>query len=162
MAEIKGLKETAARLRALPPRLGSKGGGPLRYALMQGAKVIVEEAKHLAPVQTGHLRQNIVAKRHRNPRAVGATERYDIGMKGGTKRYAGNVRNRRSGRAGQKYRTAGTAFYGRFVELGTAKMKARPFLRPAIEGKGGAAVEAFRVNFLKAVEVAERKLAKGG
>jgi HK97 gp10 family phage protein len=162
MAEIKGLKETADRLRALPPRLGSNKGGPLRYALMQGAKVILEEAKRLVPVDTAHLQEHLVTKRHPNPKAVGVTERYDIGMKGGTKRYAGNVRNRRSGRAGQKYRTAGKAFYGRFVELGTAKMKAQPFLRPAIETKGGAAVEAFRVNFLKAVEVAERKLAKGG
>lgn len=162
MARIEGLKETADRLRALPPRLGSKGGGPLRYALMQGAKVVLEEAKRLVPKATGHLRDNLVTKRHSNPKSVGATERYDIGMKGGTKRYAGNVRNRRSGRAGTKYRTAGTAFYGRFVELGTAKMSARPFLRPAIEGKGGAAVEEFRKAFLRAVEAAERKLARGG
>ncbi len=162
MAKIEGLKETADRLRALPPRLGSKGGGPLRYGLMQGAKVILEEAKRLVPRDTGALRDNLITKRHRNPRAVGATERYDIGMKGGTRRLANTARNRRSGRAGQKVRTAGATWYGRLVELGTAKMRAQPFLRPALDGKGGAAVDEFRRAFLRSVEAAERKLARGG
>lgn len=161
MARIEGLEETGRRLRALPPALGSKGGGPLRYALFQAAKVLVAEARRLAPKKTGNLRENIISKRHRNPRAVGATERYDIGFRGGTRRLANNVRNRRSGRAGKRVSTAGTAFYGRFLELGTAKMRAQPFLRPAIEANG-TALAVFRDKFLQAVEKAEAKLGKGG
>jgi HK97 gp10 family phage protein len=162
VAEVKGVAEVARRLRALPPALGSKGGGPLRYALFQAAKVVRDEAKRRAPKRSGQLRDNIIAKRHRNPKAVGATERYDIGLKGGTRKLANNVRNRRARTAGAIVRTAGSTFYGRFLELGTAKMSAKPFLRPAIEAKQGAAVEAFRVNFLKAVEKAEAKLGRGG
>ncbi len=158
---IKGVDEVGRRLRALPPALGSKGGGPLRYALMQGAKVLVAGAQRRVAVKTGQLRDNIVAKRERNPKAMGVTERYDIGMKGGTRKLANNRRNRRSGRAGQIVRTAGKVFYGRFVELGTVKMPARPFLRPTIEGDRDESLDAFRKAFLYAVERAEKKLGRG-
>jgi len=158
---VTGIAEIGRRLRALPPALGSKGGGPLRYALFQAAKVIRDEAVRRAPKDSGALKSNIIAKRHRNPKSVGATERYDIGMKGGTRKLANNVRNRRARTAGKKVRTAGATFYGRFIELGTAKMNARPFLRPAIESKMGEALNVFRKNFLLAVERAEKKLGKG-
>lgn len=36
------------------------------------------------------------------------------------------------------------AFYGYFIELGTSKMAAKPFLRPAIESQRKAAVEEAR------------------
>lgn len=158
---IKGVDEVGRRLRALPPALGSKGGGPLRYALMQGAKVFVAGAQRRVRVKTGQLRDSIVAKRERNPKALGVTERYDIGLKGGTRKLADSRRNRRMRRAGQLVRTAGKAFYGRFKELGTVKMPADPFLRPTVEGDRTDALDAFRRAFLRAVEMAERKLGKG-
>lgn len=163
MAEVRveGIKEVADRLRALPPELGSKGGGPIRSALFAGAKVLREAAKARAPRKTGNLVQNIILYRHRNPKAEGATEHYSVGMRKGTRRFANSARNRRKGQALKKFKTAGAAYYGRFLELGTAKMAARPFLRPAFEENKEAAVEAFRARFLKAVEAAERKLAKG-
>lgn len=164
---VEGLAEIGARLRALPASLGSKGGGPLRYALFQAAKIIREEAAFIVKAKTKTdsnmdgvlLSENIVTKRDRRPPA-GVTERYAVGMKGGTRRYANTARNRRARRAGAKYRTAGAVWYGRMIELGTSKMKARPFLRPALAMKGGAAVAEFRRAFLLAVERAERKLAR--
>ncbi|MEG3193749.1 HK97-gp10 family putative phage morphogenesis protein, partial [Lysobacter sp. D1-1-M9] len=75
-------------------------------------------------------------------------------------RYADTSRNRGRGRAGQKYRTAGAVWYGRMVELGTSKMPARPFLRPALANKGMEAVNVFRAILLKRVEAAERKLSR--
>lgn len=164
---VEGLAEIGKRLRALPPELGSKGGGPLRYALFQAAKVIRNEAVAIVQAKTHtdsnmdgvRLIDNIITKRDRNPKASGATERYGIGMRGGTRQYA-NTRRNRGTRAGQKYRTAGKVFYGRFIELGTSKMPARPFLRPALASKGEEAVHAFRAAFLKSVERAERKLAR--
>lgn len=155
---VEGLAETAARLRALPAELGSKGGGPIRSALFQSAKLLREAAKAAAPVRTGNLQQNIIAYRSRNPRSEGATEKYSIGMRKGTRRYANNPRNRRKGRALQTFKTAGAAYYGRFLELGTAKMAPRPFLRPAFEANKEQAVEVFRRKFLEAVERAEKKL----
>lgn len=160
--KVEGLKEVADRLRALPVELGSKGGGPIRSALFQSAKLLRDAARAKAPVKTGNLRDNIILYRHRNPKAVGATEHYSIGMRRGTRRYANNARNRRQGRALQKFKTAGAAYYGRFLELGTAKMPAQPFLRPAFESNKEQAVETFRRAFLQAVERAERKLARRG
>lgn len=159
---VEGVKEVADRLRALPAELGSKGGGPLRAALFAGAKRLREAAKARAPRKTGNLVDNIIVYRSRNPRAEGATEHYSIGMRKGTRRYANSASNRRKSRALKKFKTAGAAYYGRFLELGTAKMAARPFLRRAFEESKEAAVDAFRARFLKAVEAAERKLAKGG
>lgn len=157
---VEGLAEVAKRLRALPPELGSKGGGPIRFALFQSAKLVRDEAKQRVVRDSGNLAANIIAYRDRNPKASGATERYGIGMRRGTKQYANNARNRRMKRAGQKFRTAGAAYYGRFLEFGTAKMAAKPFLRPAFEGRKHDAVKVFQAAFLKAVERAEKKLAR--
>lgn len=162
MAEIRGVAEVGRRLRALPPELGSKGGGPLRYALFQAAKVLLAGARRRVPVKSGQLRDSIITKRHPNPRSVGATEQYGIGMKGGTRRLGNTRRNRRTGRAGQLVRTAGKVFYGRFLELGTAKMPSRPYLRPTIEADRGAAQDTFAAAFLRAVERAEKKLGRNG
>lgn len=164
---VEGLREIGNRLRALPPELGSKGGGPLRYALFQAAKVIRDEAVVIVKAKTKTdsnkdgvlLSENIVTKRNSRPPA-GVTEQYAIGMRGGTRRYANTRRNRGKGRAGQKYRTAGQVWYGRMIELGTSKMAALPFLRPALQSKGMEAVAEFKRNFLKAVERAEAKLAR--
>lgn len=165
---VEGLAEIGKRLRALPPALGSKGGGPLRYALFKAAQVIRDEAVVIVKSKTKTdsnmdgilLSENIVTKRDRNPQRHGVTERYTIGMKGGTRRYADTKRNRGKRRAGQKYRTAGAVWYGRMIELGTSKMPARPFLRPALASKGGKAVQVFRDILLKRVEAAERKLSR--
>ena len=160
---VEGIKEIGDRLRALPPMLGSKGGGPLRYALAKAARLIRDAAVGYAPEDTGALKENIITKRHRNPKAVGATERYDVGMRGGTRVLTNNRWNRSKGTAGKRVSTAGKVWYGRMVETGTSKMTSRetgwrPFLRPAIDNNWSAAVDVFRVEFLKAVEKAEKKL----
>lgn len=165
---VEGLKEIGDRLRALPPELGSKGGGPLRYALLQAAKVIRDEASSIVRQKTRTdsnrdgimLHKNIVTKRNSRP-PPGINEQYAIGMKPGRGKYSNNTRNRQKRRVGRTYRTAGATWYGRIIELGSAKMPARPFLRPALASKGGEAVSTFQRTFLAAVEKAEAKLAKG-
>jgi len=74
-----------------------------------GAKVVSDEAKRLVPVRFGRLRKSI-----------GLTKR---------KSKRGEVEFSVSPRKGGK----NDGFYGRFIELGTSKMIARPFLRPALE-----------------------------
>lgn len=41
------------------------------------------------------------------------------------------------------------AFYGRFIEFGTVKMKARPFLRPSYDAVSKAAAEAASEKFIQ-------------
>lgn len=84
-----------------------------RQALRAGAKVIAKEAKARAPVDTGMLRSKIkvwALKRSRKR----------IGVLVGT--------------SAKEY--TGDQFYGAFVEYGTSKMAAKPWLGPAAEAKG--------------------------
>lgn len=55
-----------------------------------------------------------------------------VGVKGGARRYTNNARNRAAGRVGQSYEGPGKVYYWRFLEFGTQKMKAQPFMRPAL------------------------------
>lgn len=74
-----------------------------------GAKVVSDEAKRLVPVRYGRLKKSIgIIKR----KAKRGTTSFSISPRKGGKN---------------------DGFYGRFIELGTSKMSARPFLRPALE-----------------------------
>lgn len=66
---------------------------------------------------------------------------FRVGVRGGAKAYGNTKQNRSKGRVGAKYVTGGSTFYWRFVELGTSRVRARPFLRPALERNIGAATD---------------------
>lgn len=51
----------------------------------------------------------------------------------------------------------GPAFYARFVEFGTSKMAARPFMRPAFEKSASAAIDAVKAGLEKAIERAAKR-----
>ncbi|MGQ1233041.1 HK97-gp10 family putative phage morphogenesis protein [Acinetobacter baumannii] len=56
-----------------------------------------------------------------------------VGVRGGARiPYTNNAQNRRSGRVGKTYQADGRVFYWRFLELGTSRQPATPFLRPAL------------------------------
>lgn len=74
-------------------------------AIMAGAAVIEKAAKAKAPVKFGRLRRSITAE-IKSKSYTFVTVRVGPGKEG---------------------------FYGRFVELGTKKMPAKPFLRPAFD-----------------------------
>ena len=46
------------------------------------------------------------------------------------------------------------AFYGRFIEFGTAKFPKQPFIRPSYEAKKNAALEASKAKFLEMAQKA--------
>ena len=96
----------------------------LRAALTAAAKPVVEEAKKRVPVRTGKLRDNIV-------KSVSASGKRGAFARIGFRR---------------------KAFYGQFVETGTSKMPARPFLRPALDNKGKEAVDIFTVRLKKRID----------
>lgn len=86
----------------------------MRGAVRAGAKVIQEEAKRNARVLTGQMRR---------------------GIKIGT--------NSRGGRVTAKVRARGPHGYlALFHEFGTVKMRAHPFLRPALDSQAQSAVVA--------------------
>lgn len=160
LANITGLDETLKALRALPRAISGKGGGPLRKALFAAAKVVKSEVMQTAPVRTGLLKGSVATFRDRHPEKVGASEHYTIGIRKQRVKYRENYRNGRLGRIGKSYTTMGAAYYAKFVEFGTSKQAAHPFMRPAFEATKQQAVTAFedalRKEVSKAVEQAKR------
>ncbi|MGH8431498.1 MAG: HK97-gp10 family putative phage morphogenesis protein [Solimonas sp.] len=158
--KIDGLPELLAAMRQLPREIVSKNGGPLRRALAKAARVIRDEAQNLAPVRTGLLRKEIRAIRMRRPDEVGATEAYLVGVRRGKATYSNTRDNRRKGRAGKTYQTAGNAFYWRWLEFGTARLAAMPFLRPAFEARKNEAASTLANTLKQGIAAAVRKLGR--
>lgn len=153
MIEIKveGLQELERRLLEFGPKVARNG---LRSSNYAGAKVIREAVRQSAPVRTGLLKASIEAFRRRGPQTQA---KHSVGVKGVRKKYANTALNRRRGRVGRKYQADGPAFYARFVEFGTSKMTARPFMRPAFEKSSTAAIEAVKAGLAKAIERAAKR-----
>lgn len=81
------------------------GQEALDSALLAGAEIIAVEARRRAPIRTGYLRSSIQASTTSSGQLYGEAQ-IDVG-----------------------------AYYGPFVELGTSRMAARPYLRPAVLAK---------------------------
>jgi HK97 gp10 family phage protein len=155
------LRELGQTLKQLPKEISGKGGGPLRKALAEAAKVIHAEAQALAPEDTGLLKREIRMVRAKNPAATGATEHYVVGVRRGKrKKYANTRENRRARRVGKTYQDESRAYYWRFIEFGTERQPARPFLRPAFESKKREALNRFETSLREGVQAAVRKVAK--
>lgn len=129
--KVEGLADLERRLTALSKDMGGKIA---RGATSAGARVIQKEAQRLAPMLTGAGKKSIVVKR--NTRTQLAAE-YAVGWKK------------------PKKKGDPDAWYMRIVELGSVKMSPRPHIRPAFDGKKGAAVD-------KIAEVLRRRLDKAG
>ena len=154
--QVQGLDQLAKALRELPQRVARNG---LRAAVYAGAKVIRDEAKLQAPVATGDLGPN------QPPRG---TLKRSVIMKqipelSGAQKQTFFV----TVRHGKKYRKQGKkgnlsqdAWYWRFVEFGTIKMSARPFLRPAFDMKKHEAVTAIKTRLAQRIEQAAQELKK--
>ncbi len=138
LQHVKGLSQLSAALKELPLRIARNA---LRQSVAKGALVIRDEAKVRAPVSNGPvapddplpgtLRRAIVIK-HDAQRSNAFSQTYVVAVRQG-KRY------RRRGKKGNRSQDA---YYWRWVEFGTVKMSARPFLRPAFEAKKQAALAA--------------------
>lgn len=155
--KVTGLKELEKALMELPKEVAQR---PLRAAVNAGAKVVMDEAKNRAPQgETGNLRKAIYRTRTRRGSGTGK-ETYVVGVRKGKMKYADTANNRRLKRVGKTYQTRGLAYYWRFLEFGTSKLSARPFLRPAFEAKKDAAVDAIKAKLAEAIEKTAAKLRK--
>lgn len=126
---IEGAKEVEVVLRRLPNQVR---GRVLRAVAMSGARVLRDAARQNAPVESGTLRESIVA---RGERRAG---RHEVRVKVGPLR---------------------TAFYGLFQEFGTSRLAARPWLRPAFEASKVEALRRIGAALGPAIERAAKRLA---
>jgi len=98
--------------RALRRTEDAVSGQALTSAVTKGAEIVVAAAKAKAPRKTGKLAESIAMK-------VGKVSGSGVTAKIGSQR----------------------VHYALYVELGTKKLTAKPFLRPALFGKRAAVTE---------------------
>ena len=106
--EIKGLGELIKNLNSLPDKLEKK---VIRAAARKGANIIRDKARQNVQKDTGNLQKSIITS----------------GVK-----ITGKIAFRVSLKQ-RKTKNSKDPYYGRFVEFGTSKTPAHPFMRPALD-----------------------------
>lgn len=154
--KIDGLKELQEALNQLPLKIQGK---PLRSAVGAAAKVVMDEAKRRVPQDSGQLKKAIYRGRSRSMSGTGK-ETYVVAVRKGKAKYANTRKNRRFNRVGKTYQTRGLAYYWRFLEFGTAKMPARPFLRPAFEATKEQAARVLKQKLAETIEITAQRMPK--
>lgn len=111
-------------------------------ALMRGGMIIEADAKRRCPTDTGRLKASIW---NDVERIDTTTFRLSVGASGETKTTVGIKREKNwLGKSHAKYGVGTNVEYAKFVEFGTSKMAARPFLRPAVDAKAKDVVDEIR------------------
>lgn len=136
--EIKGLDGVLTKLRTLSPKLQKKG---LVAAVRKGANIVRDDARNRAkafddPSTPKPIWREIVTRVNgRRGRQEGGVV-MQVGVRGG-------ARSDRSTRSSNASNDSGSnVFYWRFLEFGTSKMAAQPFMRPALESNTEKATDA--------------------
>jgi HK97 gp10 family phage protein len=154
--KIEGLAELGKALRELPERVARNG---LRVSVYAGAKVVRDEARARAPKAAlslgpnqpppGTLKRSVIMK-HIPELSSLTRQTFFV-----TVRYGKKYRKQ-----GKKGNLSQDAWYWRFVEFGTRKMRARPFLRPALEAKRREAGQAMKDRLSERIEMEVSKLSR--
>lgn len=160
--KIEGVDQLAARLKGLDDEVNYKGG---RFALRKAANVmrdaIVESAERIDDPRTAEQISKNIAVRWSGRFFKRRKEmKFRVGVLGGARQKkevsaVGELRGAGAQNPG------GDTFYWRFVELGTARVPARPFMRPAFENNLDTATREYVVQFDRAIDRFLRKKARG-
>lgn len=155
--KLTGVDGVLDMLKSLPAEVVSKRGGPVKSALRKGALVIAREAAlNLAhntqnltqdgSESTGLLARSVIATRGKPPPDQNG-ERYLVRLK--------KVAYMRLGRKVTTHQT------GRWLEYGTEKQPAEPWLRPAGLAKAGEAIRVIQTELVRGIDRIVKKIAKG-
>ena len=144
--EIHGLRELEKALIDLGSEVAGKNGGLVRTALMGAALPVMKTAKATVAVSTPaddddgiHIR-DVITRSRQNPvdPEMKANEAVDVGLFARGK--------------GKKM------IYGQFLEFGTSKMAAQPFLRRALETNQRESINLFRKKLATGIERVAKKI----
>ena len=168
---ITGLDEFREKLKAVTDDTRFKGG---RAALRKAAQVVRDRAREGATrlndsATPEDIAQNIVERWNGRRFKKTGDLAFRVGVLGGARQYADTSENRRAGRVGESYEVGGDkgnpggdTYYWRFLEFGTEKTPARPFMRPAMESSAGEVADTFVREYGKAIDRAIKRARKKG
>lgn len=127
--KLEGADELIKTMENIPPRLVKKN---LRRATNQGATFVRDEAKRLAPRDTGRLRKNIKSKGRRGKRTyTKASVFVQVGDRTQQRMIGGQF-----GSGSSDFRNnPKDSWYWIFLERGTSEMPPQPFIRPAVDSQ---------------------------
>ncbi len=161
VVKLEGIDDLKAALAEASASIRTKA---VRGALREAGKVIQAAARQAAPVlavptetrKRGTVKRNIVVRASKLARRAG-----DEGVFVNV-RPIGNSKARvgRLGKAGA--RNPNDPYYWRFLEFGTRKMAARPFLTPAATSKGEEAIRKFMDSVVPQIEKLNRRAQSQG
>lgn len=147
---LEGLSELRRKLKRLPKQVQKR---ELNRALRRGGTPVLLLAKMLAPRGISFVRK----LRGKQWVHTGGRLQDSIVMRAERKRFLRNTARQRIGVL-QKRKADDPAFYWRFVEFGTAKQRAQPFLVPAFEAMKLNAAKTIRRELIRGVERQANKL----
>ncbi len=131
--EVQGLKDLFDRLQQFPVKLEKN---VLRGAIRAGAKLVADEARRKAPVLSSPDPRREMGALAKSVRIMSTGVRGGVVLggvvAGGGKTSVGRGQNK----------VVADVFYAHFVEYGTQNMGPQPFMRPAIDTKTRAAIDA--------------------
>lgn len=179
--KVDGLDALVAKLDGLSYDLKRKGG---RLALRKAAQVVRDEARANAlrvddPKTSEVIAKNIVERWNGRVFRRQGDLAFRVGVLGGARAVLTDRARRKSARrrerlgqsslgslgeiAGSgKANPGGDTWYWRFLEFGTERTRAQPFLRPALEQNISAAMDTFVREYDKALDRAIKKAVKKG
>jgi HK97 gp10 family phage protein len=138
---IHGLRQIEQAMKSLPARMDRR---LLNRSLIVGGRLFRDEARARVPLlrvpDPRRVRGAIQRAIHVGAvRPEGHTASVWVRVRPLTRRQIANFKRKRGKQASAN---PADPFYWRFVEFGTSKMAARPFMRPAFEAKKREAVDA--------------------
>jgi HK97 gp10 family phage protein len=164
---LEGLDSLLGKLDAVSYDVRRKGG---RAALRKAAQLVAGAARQGAerlndPETSREIAKNITLRWNGRLFKQRGDLGFRVGILGGAKQK--NNYHTRRGRAGGTYEVGGDSgnpggdtYYWRFLEFGTAKMAAQPFMRNALAENIAAATDAFISEYERAIDRAIRRAAK--
>lgn len=149
---LQGIEELTAKFKSINKDVKYKGG---RFALRKAANLVANNAKQNAniiddPATGRSIADNIAVRFSSRTFKKSGNLMFRVGVKHGA------VLNR----GGEKHAKAPTPHW-RLIEFGTEKMRANPFMRPALENNVGAATNEFISQYKKSIDRAIKKASKG-
>lgn len=156
---VEGLRELEAKLKAIAAEFGGKKAiNPVRNALRKAGRIVQKSAQQKVRVKTGAVKENIIVTNVRKspPGEIGV----NVTVRAKAKAYKDTPANRRKGAVGGSYQAYGPLYYARFLEFGTSRQPAYPFMRPAFEENKNTLPGIIRDELAVQIERAVAKLRK--